>query len=165
MIASTLRRRRPGRGRRGARWLRGLLLLVASVAVTIGLSDCGAGRGLLGTSSSPCFIALPVAKHAVGGRGSLTGVRLVDPASLTARNEPAMHGLLDKLRVQRGHDVCLVAYTGSFTPRQVQRPVGPHPRSSVRYAIAVVTTAKPRLLGTFVVRREPLDFTHTHLGS
>jgi hypothetical protein len=159
----------PGRRSRGHRrprrqWLQGPMALVVSVAVTVGLGACDAGRGVLGTSAGPCFIALPVARHAVRDRGLLAGVRLVDLAKFNARNERAMHELLDLLPGPPQREVCLVAYIGSFTPGQVERPVGPHPRGVGRYAIAVVTTPKPRLLGTFVVRREPLNFTHAHVS-
>jgi hypothetical protein len=142
---------------------RRLLVIVASIAAAVALGACGAGRNVLGTSTSPCFIALPVAKHAVAGRGSLAGVRLVDPSTV-AREEPPIHRLLDRMPVPVTHDVCLVAYVGRYTPAQVERPVGPYPRTAARYAIAVVTTVKPRLLGTFLLRHEPATFTHSHLG-
>jgi hypothetical protein len=143
-----------------------LAALIASIAViAAGLGACGAGRNALGTSADPCFAALPVAKHAVGGRGSFAGVRRVNVSHLTARGERAMHELLSLLPVQPAHDVCLVAYSGSFTPSQVARPLGPPPAAGGgRYAIAVVTTMKHELLGTFVVAREPLKFAHVHLG-
>ena len=139
--------------------------LIASIAViAVGLGACGAGRNALGTSADPCFAALPVAKHAVRGRGSFAGVRRVNVSRLTARGERAMHELLNLLPVQPAHDVCLVAYRGSFTPSQVARPLGPPPAGAGRYAIAVVTTVKHELLATFVVAREPLKFAHVHLG-
>lgn len=158
---------RPWRQRR--LWQRRLhkpLALAVSVAVTAaGLGACGAGRDGLGTNAGPCFMALPTAKRAVGGHGSLAGVRLVDVSRFTARNGPAMYALLSLLPVRPAHDVCLVAYTGSFTPGQVEQPLGPPPPGGAgRYAIAVVTTPKPGLLGTFVVRHEPLNFTRLHVG-
>ena len=158
---------RPWRQRR--LWQRRLhkpLALAGSVAVTAaGQGACGAGRDGLGTNAGPCFMALPTAKRAVGGHGSLAGVRLVDVSRFTARNGPAMYALLSLLPVRPTHDVCLVAYTGSFTPGQVEQPLGPLPPGGAgRYAIAVVTTPKPGLLGTFVVRHEPLNFTRLHVG-
>jgi hypothetical protein len=50
------------------------LAVVAAVALIAGLDAGAADRGLLGTGTSPCFIALPVAS----GRGSLAGIGLVD---------------------------------------------------------------------------------------
>jgi hypothetical protein len=157
--------RRRAHGRRRP-WLRGPAALIVSIAVTAaGLGACGAGRDALGTNAGPCFAALPVARHAVGGRGSLAGVRLVSVSSLTARSERALRELLDLLPVPPAHDVCLVAYSGSFTPGQVERPLGPPPAAGAgRYAIVAVTTPKPKLLATFVVRHVPLNFRRTHVG-
>jgi hypothetical protein len=137
--------------------------VVASIALIVGLGACGAGRGVLGTSTSPCFIALPVAKRAVEGRGTLAGIRLVDVSMLTARNERVLRDLLDSLPIRPARDVCLIAYVGSFGPGQVER-VGQYPQGPARFAIAVITTPKPRLLGTILVRRLPLSFNHAHVG-
>jgi hypothetical protein len=142
------------------------LALVVAVAVTAaGLGACGAGRNILGTNTSPCFLALPVAKQAVEGRGSLAGVRLVDTARLATRGDRAVRELLDQLPVPPPRNVCLVAYTGTFTLLQVEQPAGlPPPEGVGRYAIVVVTTPKSVLLGTFVVQHEPLSFLRTHVG-
>jgi hypothetical protein len=144
------------------RWRQGLPAVLASIALVAGLGACSAGRGVLGTSTSPCFIALPVARRAVEDRGSLAGVRLVDVSKLTAPGDQALHTLLESLPLQPVHDVCLIAYTGSFTPSQVELP-GPSPTGPARFAIAVVTTPKPRLLGTILVRRVPLSFNRAHV--
>jgi len=120
----------------------------------------------MGTSASPCFLALPVAKQAVEGRGSFDGVRLVNVSTLTAPSDRGLRDLLDVLPIPSSHEVCLVAYAGSYRAGQVELPFGPVPPSGAgRYAIAVVTIPKPMLLGTFVVQREPLSFKHEHLGS
>jgi hypothetical protein len=144
------------------RWRQGLLAAAVSAALVAGLGACGAGRGALGTSSSPCFIALPVAKRAVQARGKLAGILLVDAASLTDRDERAVRKLLASLPVRRTHDVCLIAYAGSFTPGQVELAV-PYAPSPARFAVAVVTTPRPRLLGTLLVRRVPKSFSHAHV--
>jgi hypothetical protein len=166
-LAAAREHERP-QGHRGPRrqWLDRPLALVLSIAVTaVGVGACGAGRAILGTNTSPCFLALPVAKRAVGGRGSLDGVRLVDIDRLTARGDRALRNLLDLMPIPPSREVCLVAYQGSFTIGQVELPFGPIPPSGVgRYAIAVVTIPKSELLGTLVVRREPLSFKHEHLG-
>ena len=148
------------------RWPRGPLALAVSVAVTVGsLAACGAGRNVLGTSSSPCFLALPVAKRAVAGRGSLAGVRQVDVAKLTGPGGRAVGELLALLPTPPPRDICLVAYTGHFTLGQVERPAGlPPPGGAGRFAIVVVTTPESGLLGTFVVRHLPLNVTRAHVG-
>jgi hypothetical protein len=154
-------------GRRGARqrWLDRPLTLVLSIIAAVGIGACGAGRAILGTNTSPCFLALPVAKRAVEGRGSLDGVRLVDVARLTGRGDRGLRELLDLMPIPPSHEVCLVAYRGSFTVGQVDLPFGPIPPSGVgRYAIAVVTIPGSMLLGTLVLRHEPLSFKHEHLG-
>jgi hypothetical protein len=156
-----------GHHRPRRRWLgRPLALVLAIAATATAVGACGAGRNILGTSTSPCFLALPVAKQAVEGRGSLDGIRLVNVATLTARGDRGLRELLDMLPIPSSHEVCLVAYAGSYRADEVELPFGPVPPSGVgRYAIAVVTIPKSMLLGTFVVQREPLSFKHEHLGS
>ncbi len=145
--------------------LRRALALVLSIAVTaVGVAACGAGRDILGTNTSPCFLALPVAKRAVAGRGSLDGVRLVDVSRLPS-SDRALRKLLEQLPIPSSHDVCLVAFSGSYRPGQVKLPFGAVPASGAgRFAIAVVTIPKAVLLGTFVVQREPLSFRREHVG-
>ena len=153
------------RGPRRRRLDRPLALVLAIAATATAVAACGAGRNILGTSTSPCFSALPVARQAVEGRGSFDGVRLVNVAKLTARRSRGLRELLDMLPIPSSHEVCLVAYAGSYRADQVELPFGPVPPSGVaRYAIAVVTIPKPVLLGTFVVQREPVSFRHEHLG-
>lgn len=149
----------------GWRRLRRRAALLASMAVlTVALPACGAGRDALGTDAGPCFAALPVARHAVGSHGKLAGVRLASVSSFTPRRDRAMHELLARLPVRPAHAVCLIAYTGAFTADQVERPLGPPPPGGVgKYAIAVVTTPKPKLLATFVLRHEPLNFARVHV--
>jgi hypothetical protein len=157
----------PGRPSRPRwRWPRGPLALAVSVAVTAGgLGACGAGRNALGTNTGPCFLALPVAKRAVAGRGKLAGVRLVDIAKLTSPGDRPLRDLLALLPVPPPHDICLVAYTGRFTLGQVAQPFGlPPPGGVGKYAIAVITTPTSGLLGTFVVRHLPLTFNRAHVG-
>jgi len=151
------------------RWPTRPLALAVSVAVMVtGSGACGAGRNILGTNTGPCFLALPVAKRAVEGHGKLAGVRLIDIPSLTSvPGDRAVRALLDQIAVPLPRDVCLVAYAGSFTLSRVEQPTGllpPGPGGVGRYAIVVVTAPTSVLLGTFVVQRLPLDFTHTHVG-
>jgi hypothetical protein len=149
-----------------APWLRRPLALAVSIALTVaGLGACGAGRNILGTNTSPCFLALPTAKRAVEGRGSLDGVRLVDIPRLTGPGGRAMRALFGQLPVPPPRDVCVVAYTGRFTLDQVEQPAGQFPLGGVgRYAIVVVTFPKSELLGTLVVQRLPLSFSRQHVG-
>jgi hypothetical protein len=138
--------------------------LAAAVAAA-GLCACGAGRIVLGTNTSPCFMALPTAKQAVHGRGSLAGVRLVDTARLAGPGGRPVRDLLGMLPVRPPRDICVVAYSGKFTLGQVERPAGYAPPGGTgRYAIVFVSASKSELLGTFVVRHEPLAFARLHVG-
>lgn len=144
---------------------RSLALVLAIALTAAGAGACGAGRNILGTNTSPCFPALPAARQAVEGRGTLDGVRLVDVARLTAPGERGLRRLLDLLPIPPSHEVCLVAYTGSYSLDQVELPFGPVPPAGpARHAIAVVTIPEPALLGTLLVQREPLSFKREHLG-
>lgn len=151
------------------RWAQRPLALAVSIAVAAaGTGACGAGRNILGTNTSSCFLALPVAKRAVAGRGKLAGVRMIDIPRLTsAPGDRAVRALLELIAVPLPRDVCLVAYTGSFTLSQVQQPTGLLLAGNGgvgQYAIVAVTAPASDLLGTFVVRRLPVDFTRTHVG-
>jgi hypothetical protein len=148
-----------------ARWLnRPLALFLSASVAAAGLTACGAGRNVLGTNTSPCFVALPIATRAVHARGSLAGVRLVDTARLGAGGR-FMRDLLGMLPTSPPRELCVVAYVGSFTPDQVEMPAGLPPAGiAERYAIVLVTVTKPRLLGTFVIQHEPIAFAHRHVS-
>lgn len=140
---------------------RGLIVLMATaLAGSVALSSCTAGHASLGTGASQCYLALPKAAEAVHHRGTLVGVRLVLPTSLdshratTRKLESRMHGQLQA--------ACLVAYHGSFTSTNVERPI--EPGRSGSYAVAVLTTSGQELLATFVLTHEPLRFAHSRIG-
>ena len=148
------------------RWRRPVALAVSIAVTAAGTSACGAGRNILGTNTSTCFLALPVAKRAVDNHGKLAGVRMVDIPKLgNSPDDRRVRDLLALMTVPLPRDICLVAYTGSYTLAQVERPAGlPPPSGEGRYAIAVVTTPGSQLLGTFVVQQLPLTFTRQHVG-
>jgi len=127
------------------------------------VAGCTSARNALGTNSSPCFLALPVAKDAVHGRGTFGGVR-IDTAKDLAKH---VH-LLRVLTARAGgklHDVCVVEYRGSYRLDQVQRPIGRAPDDGVgRYAIVVVSRTSNLLLGTFVRSTLPVRFRHLATG-
>jgi hypothetical protein len=148
-----------------SRWPGPLALVLAIALTAAGVAACGAGRGILGTNTSPCFLALPTAKRAVEGHGSLAGLRLIDIPRLTAPGDRAIRNLLAQLPSPHPREVCLIAYSGTFAPGQVEQPIGPPPPATTgRYAIAVVTTPGSGLLGTFIVQHEPVNFRRSHLG-
>lgn len=140
------------------------LVLAATVAVAV-LGGCTSARNDLGTNAGPCFRALPAAASAVHGRGHFGGVLLVKASSLDTDRE---RHIRDELSARAGHQVstvCLVEYVGSFTQRQVRKPIGKAPpRGTGRYAIAVVDMPDASLLATFVTDRQPMRFRHNRVG-
>ncbi len=137
---------------------RALATLGAAVLSAV-LSGCVSPRNTLGTSSSPCYRAVPVASEAVHDRGRLAGVRLVGVRELDR------HPRLRDLLVQRVgfplHSVCVVSFHGQFRLDQVASTLGHAPHGgSGRVAIVVVTNPQNTLVGTFVMTREPLRLRH-----
>ncbi|HAM03031.1 MAG TPA: hypothetical protein DCQ30_12520, partial [Acidimicrobiaceae bacterium] len=96
-------------------------MTLACAGLTAG---CTSPRNTLGTNSSQCYRAIPVATDAVGDRGSLVGARLESVGSLHTR----LHALLDA-RAPAVKTVCVVAFRGHFRTDQVKRPYGPPPES------------------------------------
>ena len=142
---------------RATRWL-AVVGAVAALSMA-SLSGCTAARDTLGTNSSPCYRALALAEDAVHNRGSFAGVRLVSATGLKKVRD------VDNVLAQRSktplHNVCAVAYRGSFRLDQVQRPAGRGPASGVgHFAIVVVSSPQNVLLATFVLEREPVRFRH-----
>jgi hypothetical protein len=140
----------------------GAVLTVATVA-SLGLTGCTAARNALGTNSSPCYLALPVAKGAVYGRGTFGGVRLVTPEDLAkAHRVPSELEARAKGKLK---DICVVEYRGSYRLDQVQKPIGRRPITGVgRYAIVVIARDTNKLIGTFVRGTLPVRFRHLALG-
>ena len=148
----------------GGRGWRGLLPAGAVVVVLLGAAAAGCARNTLGTTSSPCFRALPLGEDAVHDRGSFVGVRLVSAAKLTKLRR--LDGLLARRSRTPVHNVCLVGYSGSFRPDQVMLPAGQVPASGVgHFAVVVVSNPQNRLLATLVLAREPVRFRHLALGA
>jgi hypothetical protein len=141
--------------------------LVVTGVVTLGslwLSGCTAARDTLGTNSSPCFHALAIGEDAVHDRGVFKGVRLVAESDIA--KDHRLQNVLRQRSSTRLHNVCLMAYSGSYRPDQVQRPAGKVPASGVgHFAIVAVSTPQNDLLATFVLAKEPVRFRHLALGA
>ena len=126
------------------------------------LSGCTAARNTLGTSSSPCFRAVPVASEAVHDRGTLAGVRLLSSRDLDKR--PKLRAVLSTRAGQQVRTVCAIAYTGVFRVGEVQDPIGHGPMGGEgTFAVVCVSTPQNQLLGTIVLSRSPLPFRHNVL--
>ena len=150
--------------KRGTRLMMTRTAAVAFVGVaSLALSGCTSARNALGTNSSPCFLAIPVAKDAVHDRGSFTGVRLYTAKELSAKTK-----LLGELQARAGgvlKDVCVVGYRGTYTLDQVAKPIGNAPAGGVgKFAVVVVSRSSNQLIGTFVRARLPVPFHHVALG-
>jgi hypothetical protein len=138
---------RPDRRRRRA----GLRRAAAVLAAGWGLTACSGRGASLGTTSTPCFHALPPAASAVHGQGHLIGVRLVDVPKL--RNARLRAALPAK------GEVCLVAYSGSYGPATVEHPLDDR---SGPYVVVAVRPDGAVVYGSLVVLRLPLTFRHGH---
>ena len=131
----------------------------AAVLGVVLLSACTAPRNTLGTNSSPCFKAVPVATDAVHDRGKLSGVRLLKSKDLDRR--PHFRSLLEARAGTRVTTVCVVSFQGQYTLAQVERPFGRSPAGGGGpVALVVVSTPANRLLGTLVLSHVPLPLRH-----
>jgi hypothetical protein len=148
--------RRPHRRTAPHRITRGLVACLASACV---LTGCAAVRSDLGTSDSPCYLALPAASRAVHGSGKLAGVELL---TLTGLRRQAPR-LFTPLAIPRASPdrICVIAFTGTFTESTVVRPRG---SPSGRFAVVVLRTPSNRLLGTVILDHPVPHFGHTHVG-
>lgn len=137
----------PFSGRIGSTWSRRIAVLVVSIALGLGGASC-AGHAVLGTTSSPCFQALPAAADAVAHRGKLVGVRL-ESVSRLSRLVPGVP--------LSGKRLCLFAFRGDFGPASVQSPSD---TASGPYALVIVKPDGSEVLATVVTRRLPQRFRH-----
>jgi len=140
---------------------------VCAVAVVVwapfGLGACTSARDTLGTNSSPCFRALPVAEDAVHDHGTFAGVRLVAATALKQFNH--LYADLEGRSATPLRNLCIASYHGTFSLDDVGRPAGNAPAGGVgRIAIVVVSTPQNVLLATFVLQKEPVRFRHYMLG-
>ncbi|MFZ0664189.1 MAG: hypothetical protein WAM97_00425 [Acidimicrobiales bacterium] len=63
------------------------------------------------------------------------------------------------------HNVCLVAFKGSFDPALVKYVTGPVPPPGRRlFAMVVVSQPHDKVLATFIRTKEPIRFTHYTVG-
>jgi len=152
------------RGRRAADERRrspGPVSVVAAGLAALGaLGGCTGVRSDLGTSSSPCYVALPAATTAVHHSGKLIGVRLATVPSL--RHFRRLYAVAHTTAAsgQPVGRVCLVAFMGHYTSAVVDKPRG---RRHGTVAIAVLSYQGNQLLGTVLFKKVPERFGHSHV--
>jgi hypothetical protein len=142
----SLRLRCTGSPRRhGGALVAGALSVLLSAATVAG---CTSARNTLGTSASPCFDSLAIAASAVHHRGTFAGVRQVSLTQIG--NALGMRSDLGQFG-RKVHTVCVVSYHGTFSPAEVQKPLGPPPIGGHgHFAIVIVAKPQNHLVGTVV---------------
>ena len=123
---------------------RTLVLLAAAVA---SLASC-TPRNSLGTGSTACIQAIPVAAAEVHHKGRPEGVRTARGASLAQR--------IPEVAPLGKQTVCLVAFSDDFRPGDVTHA---KVQRAGRYALVVVDSHQ-KVVAAFVLDRLPLRFRH-----
>lgn len=145
---------RPCRRRAAGPRLCAALLTLALIGTA-----CTTARNELGTEDSSCYLALPVASHAVHAQGRLLGVERFTLATLR-KQTPHLYADLHTRR-PANQRVCVVAYGGRFQAARVEMG---HGRAAGRLAVVVATFPDNHLLGTVIFFHAPLTFGHSHIG-
>ena len=139
------------------------LRLVSSIAactVVAGLAvGCTSPRSDLGTSDSSCYLALPVAVKAVGSHARLLGAHLFTLAELRKKAPRLVARMQPKGSPHQ--QICVLAFSGHFTTGELSKP---HGRPAGPVAIVVLTSPSNAPLGTLILKRVPLRFSHSHVG-
>jgi hypothetical protein len=117
------------------------------LAVVASLAAC-TPRNSLGTGSTACIKAIPVAADEVHHKGKPEGVRTVRASNLASR--------LPEVAPLGRQTVCLVAFNDDFRPGDVTHA---KVQRAGRYALVVVDNHQ-MVVAAFVLDRLPLRFRH-----
>lgn len=120
---------------------------------------CTSIRSNLGTSDSSCFLALPAATKAVGPHSRLLGARLFSLAELR-REAPKLAAQVSPKGSPK-QSLCVLAFSGHFSSTAVSKPLG---QSAGEVAVAFLARPSNQLLGTVILKRLPIRFSHSHIG-
>lgn len=151
--------RRSGRSARrpaARRWP--LVPIALALALSgAGLSACTTPKNALGTTSSPCFRALPVAHQAVNGSGTLLGVRYLTAKTIDAdlQRTNQREALVAPVLAGVKYPVCTVGYEGHFVASRLPKPWPPG-RDRSRYVLVLVDLHHDTLLAVVLLVRLPL---------
>jgi hypothetical protein len=139
-------RRRSARGTLGACGA-GLVLAAAL------FSGCTSPRNVLGTTASPCYRAVAVARLALHREGRFFGVRPLRGTGLTPAlalyRSSSLH-----LAYGPRTPLCLVAYRGRFDASVLTLALRPGPRKG-RLAVVIVRQRDERVVGTLLFAHAP----------
>ena len=116
-------------------------------AAVLALASC-TPRNSLGTGSTACIQAIPVAADEVHHKGRPEGVRTVSAASLAKR--------IPEVAPLGKQTVCVIAFSDDFKPGDVTHA---KVQRAGRYAVVVVDSHQ-RVVVSFVLDRLPLRFRH-----
>jgi hypothetical protein len=133
---------------------------LASCTLAICLAaGCASPRSNLGTSDSSCYLALPAAAKAVGSHSRLIGAHLFTLTDLR-RQAPKLVAQIGAKGSPKQR-VCVLAFSGQFRSTEVSKP---HGQPVGQVAIVVLTNPSNSLLGTVILKKLPLRFSHSHIG-
>ena len=127
--------------------MRRTLVAVLLAAAVASLASC-TPRNSLGTGSTACIQAIPVAAAEVHHKGRPEGVRTASAAKLAKR--------IPEVAPLGKQTVCLVAFSDDFRPGDVTHA---KVQRAGRYALVVVDSHQ-RVVVAFVLDRLPLRFRH-----
>jgi hypothetical protein len=127
--------------------MRRTLVIVLLAAAVASLASC-TPRNSLGTGSTACIQAIPVAAAEVHHKGRPEGVRTARAASLAQR--------IPEVAPLGKQTVCLVAFSDDFRPGDVTHA---KVQRAGRYALVVVDSHQ-KVVAAFVLDRLPLRFRH-----
>lgn len=126
---------------------RGLATVVLAAVAAGSLAAC-TPRNALGTGSTACIKAIPVAADEVHHKGKPEGVREVSAASVVAR--------IPEVAPLGKQTVCLVAFSDTFQPGDVTHA---RVQRAGHYALVVVDSHR-KVVVSFVLDRLPVRFRH-----
>ena len=96
------------------------VVLAGTLLLTSALAGCTSSRSSLGTTDNSCYLALPIASHAVHGKGRLVGIQLYSESSLRKKAPNLSRDLSLSSKAQQ--KVCVAAYwVSSPGPASIDR--------------------------------------------
>jgi hypothetical protein len=130
-------------------------LVVVAVAAGLLIAGCASPRDALGPSESPCYQAIPVARHVAGTKAVLAGVRYLTLPRLehgVAHGHPALTATINLPPSSDRSAACVIGFRGHFSSSLDDHAAGP---TTGEYLLVVVGLRDLRELGALVLSHEP----------